>query len=182
MALGKTYANLVHDGDTSSLGLLVELPHGGRDVAGGDHILLVADGRLDDEGVESVRDQADDKVMLGNFGIEGLLVTDVERDRGREVDALGELLGGPEGSAGCRMSTSRYQISIELPGRPELEKAIISFLSSYTKENTHCCAILIFFLYRVMVCDDSKLKNLPRQNFWLRASESVGGVIQCQFR
>lgn len=48
--------------------------------------------------------------------------------------------------------------------RTDLE-SIISSVSSYTKKNTHCCAILIFFVYLVMVCDDSKLKNLPRQKF-----------------
>ena len=91
--------NLVHDGDAGRLGLLVELHHGRRDIARCHDMLFISDGRLHDDGVESVRDQADDKVMLNNFGIEGLLVVDVERDRGREVDTLGESLSSSGGSA-----------------------------------------------------------------------------------
>lgn len=95
-----SYANLVHDGDAGVLGLLVKLHHGRRHVAGGDDILLVANGRLDDGSVERVRDQADDDVVLGNGGIEGLFVVDVERDGRGQLDALGELLCAFERSAG----------------------------------------------------------------------------------
>lgn len=45
--------NLVHDSDTGLLALLIKLHHGGADIAGGDNVLLGADSRLDDHGVES---------------------------------------------------------------------------------------------------------------------------------
>lgn len=51
--------------------------------------------------VEDVGDQADGEVVFGDFGVEGLLVTDVERDGRGELDAGGKLLGGLEGTAGC---------------------------------------------------------------------------------
>ena len=95
-----THANLVHDGDTSILGGLVELHHGGRDVTGGDDILLLTDGGLDDEVVEDVGDQADDEVVLGNLGVESGLVLDVDGDGSGALDALAELLSGVEGTAG----------------------------------------------------------------------------------
>ena len=85
--------NLVHDGNASLLGRSIELQHGRADVAGRDDMLLVADSRLDDGGVVRVRDQADDKVMLGNLGVQGLLVVDIEGDGVCVLDARGELLG-----------------------------------------------------------------------------------------
>lgn len=45
--------NLVHDGDTGLLALLIKLHHGGADIAGRDNVLLGADGGLDNHGVES---------------------------------------------------------------------------------------------------------------------------------
>jgi hypothetical protein len=93
--------NLVHDGDTRGLGLLVQLEHGRRDVARRDNILLVADGRLDDGGVEGVGDQADDKIVLSNLSVESLVVGYVERDGVSILDTLGELLSAGEGAAGC---------------------------------------------------------------------------------
>lgn len=78
----------------------------------------VADGRLDDGGVVGVGNQGDGlqcmsassfnheltgfthKSVLGNLSIESLLVRDVEGDGGGALDALGELLGVLEGTAG----------------------------------------------------------------------------------
>lgn len=95
-------ADLVHDGDAGLLGGGVQLQHGRADVAGGDDMLLLADGRLDDLGVEGVWDQGDDEVVLGDGGVEGLCVVDIEGGRLCALDAGGELLGGLEGPAGCR--------------------------------------------------------------------------------
>lgn len=64
-------------------------------------MLLVTDGRLDDNGVESVGDQADDEVVLGHLGVQRLVVGHIERDGVRVLDALGELLGRGQGAAGC---------------------------------------------------------------------------------
>lgn len=41
-------------------------------------MLLLADGRLDDGGVEGVGDERDDNVDLGDLGVEGLSIVDVE--------------------------------------------------------------------------------------------------------
>lgn len=95
-------ADLVHDGDAGLLGSGVQLQHGRADVAGGDDMLLLADGRLDDLGVEGVRDQGDNEVVLGDGGVKGLRVVDIEGGRLGALDASGELLGGREGPAGCR--------------------------------------------------------------------------------
>lgn len=62
-------------------------------------MLLGADGRLDDGSVESVRDQADDKVVLRELGVQGLVVSHIERDRVGILDTGGEGLGGCEGPA-----------------------------------------------------------------------------------
>ena len=97
-----TQANLIHDGNAGILALLVELQHGRGDVAGGDNVLLLADGGLDDSGVEGVGDQADDKVVLGDLGVEGLVVGNIERDGSGILDAGRKSLSRLEGSAGCR--------------------------------------------------------------------------------
>lgn len=49
--------------------------------------------------MEGIRDQADDEIMLGNFGIESLLVGDIERDRGSTLDTSRQLLSTLQGSA-----------------------------------------------------------------------------------
>lgn len=97
----RTKANLVHDGDAGLLGGLVQLHHGGRDVARGDDVLLGPDGGLDDGRVPGVGDQADDEVVLGDLGVEGRVVAGIERDGGGALDAVGELLGRLERAAGC---------------------------------------------------------------------------------
>ena len=97
-----TKANLVHDGNSGILALLVKLHHGGRDVASGDDILLLADGRLDYGSVVRIGDQADDKVVLGNLSVQSLVVAHVESDGGGALDANDEGLGRVEGPAGLR--------------------------------------------------------------------------------
>lgn len=49
-----------------------------------------------------VGDEADDDVVLGNGGIEGLVVVDVEGDGRGQLDAGRELLCAFEGSAGWK--------------------------------------------------------------------------------
>lgn len=99
--LPRVKTDLVHDGDTGLLGLLVKLHHGGGDIAGGDDVLLLADGRLDDGRVESVGDQADDQIVLGDLGVESGIVGDIERDGGGVLNTGGQLLGRLESSASC---------------------------------------------------------------------------------
>jgi hypothetical protein len=94
-----TEANLVHDGDTGLLALLVELHHSGRDVGGGDDILLGADGRLDDGSVESVGNQGDGEVDSLHGLVESSIIADVEGDGLGVLEALGQLLGALEGTA-----------------------------------------------------------------------------------
>jgi hypothetical protein len=62
-------------------------------------MLLVADGRLDDSCVEGVWDQGDDKIVLSDFGVEGLLIGDIERDWVSVLDTLRELLCALKSSA-----------------------------------------------------------------------------------
>lgn len=64
-------------------------------------MLLGADSRLDDHSMESVWDQADDKVMLRELSIQSLVVGHIERNRGGIFDAGRKGLGGFEGSASC---------------------------------------------------------------------------------
>lgn len=97
-----TNTNLVHDGNASILALLVELHHGGGDVAGSDDVLLLANGRLDDGSMVNVRDQADDEVVLRDLGVQGLVIVDVQRDGRGALDAGGQRLGGFEGPASYR--------------------------------------------------------------------------------
>jgi hypothetical protein len=62
-------------------------------------MLLVPNGRLDDGSMVGIWDQADDEVMLCDFGVEGLVVGDIDRDGVGVLDAFGELLRCCEGPA-----------------------------------------------------------------------------------
>lgn len=105
-----TETNLVHDGDSGILALLVQLHHGGGDIARGHNILLVSNSRLDDGGMEGIRNQADDQVVLGDLSIQSLGVGNVERNGRRELHAGGETLSSLEGSASfCSRSASRSE-------------------------------------------------------------------------
>lgn len=83
---------------------MVELHHGRRNVAGGDDMLLLADGGLDDSGMEGVGDQADNKVVLGDLGVQGLVIGNIERDGSGILDADRESFGGLQSPAGYRAS------------------------------------------------------------------------------
>ena len=93
-------ADLVEDGDAGFLALGVEGLHGGGHVGGGDYVLLLADGGLDDGGVVGVGDQADDEVDLCDLGVESVGVGDIEADGGGVADAFCEGLGLLESAAG----------------------------------------------------------------------------------
>ena len=67
-------------------------------------MLLLPDSGLDDGGVERVGDQADDKVMLGDLGVQGLLIGHIERDGSSILDASRKSFGGLQSPAGCRES------------------------------------------------------------------------------
>ena len=73
-------ANLVHNCNPCVLALLLQLQHGRRYVASGDHVLLFANRRLDDCGVKRVRNQRYNKVTSTDLSIEGRFVSDIERD------------------------------------------------------------------------------------------------------
>ena len=63
-------------------------------------MLVLPDGALDDGGVESIRDERDDQIVLGDLGVEGLVVVYVEGDGVGILDTFREFLGALEGSAG----------------------------------------------------------------------------------
>lgn len=100
----RTQANLVHDCNASILALLVELHHGRRNIARGDDMLLLSDSRLDHSGVEGVGDQANDKVVFSDFGVQGLLIGNVERDGSGILDTGRKNFGGLQSPAGYRES------------------------------------------------------------------------------
>lgn len=64
-------------------------------------MLLGTDGRLDDQGVEGVRDQGDSHVNLLKSLVESSGIVDIESNGLGVLEAFGELLGVFEGSAGC---------------------------------------------------------------------------------
>lgn len=72
--------SLVHDGNTGVDALLVQFHHRVRNVRSGNDVLLEFDRRLDDVGVEGVRDEGDDEIVGGNGCVEGSFVRDVNRD------------------------------------------------------------------------------------------------------
>lgn len=97
----RVQTNLVHDGDTSLLALLIQLHHSRRNVRGRDNMFLGADSRLDNQGVEGVGDQGDDDIVLRESLVKGLVIANVEGNGSGVLEAFAELLGALEGSAGC---------------------------------------------------------------------------------
>ena len=71
-------------------------------------MLHLANSRLDDGGMECIWDQTDDKVVLCDLGVEGLLVAHIEGDWVSELDAFGELSGRVESTACLEGSMARY--------------------------------------------------------------------------
>lgn len=74
---GKTYTNLVHHSDACILCGLIKLEHGRGDIARSHHMLLIANRRFNDGCVVSVRNQADDKIMLGHRSVKSLVIVNV---------------------------------------------------------------------------------------------------------
>lgn len=99
-----TYTDLVHNGDPRVLYLLFKLEHGWGDITRGDNVLLVSDRGLDDGGVKSIWDQANNKIVLCYRSVEGFVVGDIEGDWLCELNALSGPLCAVETSAGCRVS------------------------------------------------------------------------------
>ena len=77
-------ADLVHDGDASILGLLIQLPHERVDIARGDHVFLELDGRLDHQDVKGPRNQA--ATIVTNFEFE---VPEEEEEKKRGSACIG---------------------------------------------------------------------------------------------
>lgn len=97
--------DLVHDCDASLLSILLQLHHGRGDVRSSDYILLGADSSLDDGSVMDVWDEGDDELDLGQLGVQGSRVIDVQGDGVGVLDALAKPLGALEGTAGCFISS-----------------------------------------------------------------------------
>jgi hypothetical protein len=64
-------------------------------------MLLAADSRLDDLGVEGVGDQRDNESNLAHSLVEGLVIIDVEGNSLGVLESFAELLGALESSASC---------------------------------------------------------------------------------
>ena len=67
-------------------------------------MLLLPDGRLDNSSMESIGDQTNDKVVLGNLGVQSLRIGNIERDGSGILDADRKSFGGLQSPAGCRAS------------------------------------------------------------------------------
>ena len=83
-----TYTDFIHHGDAGIFCLLLKLKHGWRNIARGHDILLVSNRRFDDDSMESVRNQADDKIVLRHCSIQSTFVGNIERNWMRKLDAL----------------------------------------------------------------------------------------------
>jgi hypothetical protein len=99
-------ADLVEDDDPGLLALVLERLHGRGDVGRGDDVLLVPDRGLDHGGVEGVRDEGDDEVVLGDGGVECLGVGNVQLDSLGVGHLDGELLCGFQRSRGNSQTVS----------------------------------------------------------------------------
>ena len=91
--------DLVHDRNACVDDLLFQLLHGVRDVTSCDYILLLADRRLDDCGMESIGNQGNDQVTLFDGSVKVGILRDVQRNRFGVLDAFAELLCAVECSA-----------------------------------------------------------------------------------
>lgn len=69
-------------------------------------MLLLVDSGLDDLGVESIWDQGDDQVDLGNLCLKSLRVGDIDRDGIGVLEAFTELLGAVQSPASYEGSVS----------------------------------------------------------------------------
>ena len=96
----RVQTNLVEHCNTGILGLLVKRHHGFGDIRGGNDMLLLVYRGLDHLSMESVRDERDDKSVLGDLSLESLLIRDVQGDGCGVLEAFGKLLGAFKSSAG----------------------------------------------------------------------------------
>ena len=103
----RVQANLVHDCDSSLLCFLLQFEHRGGDIAGCDNILLVPNGRFDDDRMEGIGDQANDQVVLCDFRIESFIVRNIERNGFSILDSRRESFGTFEASACCTLVNLR---------------------------------------------------------------------------
>lgn len=101
--------NLIHNGNPRLLALVLQLQHSRGDIRRGNHIGLGPDTRLDDQRVESVRDQRDSQIDLVEGLVERSIITDIEGDGVGVLEAGAEFLGAFEGAAGwlmCQLGVS----------------------------------------------------------------------------
>ena len=97
----RVQTDLVHNNDSGVLGLLLESLHGRRNVRSGDNVLLVPDSALNNSSVVDVRDEGNHEVTVGDGGIEGISIGNVDRDGLGTSEVGSHLLGGLESSASC---------------------------------------------------------------------------------
>jgi hypothetical protein len=95
----RVQTDLVHNNDSGVLGLLLESLHGGRNVRSGDNVLLVPDSALNNSSVVDVRNEGNHEVTVGDGGIEGSSIGNVNGDGLGTSEVGSHLLGGLESSA-----------------------------------------------------------------------------------
>lgn len=98
-------------------------------------MLLGADGRLDDQGVEGVGDQGDGDIVLRESLVEGLVIADIEGNGSGILEAFAELLGALEGSAGWSLLAGFEYTPID---ETELNAPTNSDLNISLAENLNC--------------------------------------------
>ncbi len=104
MVNARVKSNLVHDCDTCFLGGMVELCHRWRDIAGGDDMLPLTNGRLDHSHMVGVRDEADHQVMQLHLRVQLRCVRDIQSKRRDIREAISKLLGALQTPAGWTIS------------------------------------------------------------------------------
>ena len=138
----RVQTNLVHDDDTSLLALFLERLHGRGNVRGGDHVLLVPNGRLDDRGVVDVGDEGDDEITVGHGGVEGFRVGRVHLNAGGTGERSDHLFGELDGSASDGELVTLLDDVLDSGGSDESTSeqqdllVLASLLDLHTRSNT----------------------------------------------
>lgn len=123
---------------------MFKLEHGWGDITRGDNVLLVSNRGLDDGSVESIRDQANNKIVLRYRSVESVFVSDIEGDWLCELDALGELLCAIESSAGWRaLAKAMRSVSRKWPTNRDLNTSVAQNIQSGSGNETRAAGTLL---------------------------------------
>ena len=97
----RVQTNFIHHRDPSLLAFLVQLIHCRRRIGSGDDVGLGANGRLDDEDMEGVRDQRDDQVDMLKRLVQSSSIIHIKGNCAGILETMGQLLGASQSPASC---------------------------------------------------------------------------------